>query len=32
MSERSKEHAWKTKRASDIEPLRTASTHTPSAT
>jgi hypothetical protein len=29
---RLKEHAWKTKRVSDIKPLRGASTHTRSAT
>src|SRR5436190_16895159 len=32
MSEWLKEHAWKTKRVSDIKPLRGASTHTRSAT
>src|SRR5437879_2150335 len=32
MSEWLKEHAWKAKRASNTEPLRSASTHTRSAT
>ena len=32
MSEWLKEHAWKAKRASDIEPLRRTSRHTRSAT
>jgi len=32
MSEWSIEHAWKTKRASDAKSLRSASTHTRSAT